>query len=296
MQEFSDWFMTFLYRLPFFAILLVALFIGKIVYQKTTRFHFDDELTEKDNPAFGVHLALYLLGLMIALGGTVYGGVSFDSIYYLALFLFCMLSIVLMRLSVLINDKVILGKFSIEKEMIQDRNVGTGFVVGGSCIATGLVINGSLSGESVGTNLIEWLTRACLDVCIYFAVGQVVLIIGAKVFESIIRYDIHKSIEEDDNMAAGISFGGYLVALGIIMRSALVGATSNLGIELLITLCVALIGIVLLILARLATDKLLLPKSPLSKEVAIDKNPAAAVIAAVSFICIALAFSWTALA
>ena len=54
-------------------------------------------------------------------------------------------------------------------------------------------------------------------------------------------YDVHEVIGHDDNAAGGLSFGGFLVAVGIIMRVALAGAGSNLIVETVTTL-IPLIG------------------------------------------------------
>ncbi|MDP8239517.1 MAG: DUF350 domain-containing protein [Candidatus Hatepunaea meridiana] len=268
-----------------FAMLLIGLVLAKYFFGLTTPFKFNLELTEKDNPAFGVGLAGYLLGSGIALSGAIYqSGVSLteDAI---AVSIIVLTTLILMRLSVIINDWAILHSFSINKELIEDRNVGTGFVVAGSSIATGWMLNGVFSGHS------ETLLIGIRDIAVYWALGQVILIIGGFLFQLITRYDIHKVIGDEDNMPAGISLCGFLVALGIITRSALVGATSQLGEEILVTSIFAIAGLIILVLTRVIVDKVFLPSSPLSKEVAVDRNPAAGAIAAVSFIVIAVIFT-----
>lgn len=47
----------------------------------------------------------------------------------------------------------------------------------------------------------------------------------------------------------------------------------------------------MLLLARIIADKVLLPDSPLAKEVAIDQNPAAGAVAAASFLLVAVLFA-----
>ena len=49
--------------LPIFAATLVILWLGKLLYNKTTSFCFHEELTEKDNSALGTALSGYLIGL-----------------------------------------------------------------------------------------------------------------------------------------------------------------------------------------------------------------------------------------
>jgi uncharacterized membrane protein YjfL (UPF0719 family) len=278
--------------LPFFVLLVLTLLLGKLFYAWTSSYKFDEELTERDNGAFGVHLALFLLGLMIAAGGTLYHQQATDAVSISITAGFCVLCVLLVRLSVWINDRFLLHEFSVVKELVQDRNAGTGFVVGGGCVATGLIINGALSVQTTGEGLATLVGRALLATLVFFVLGQGLLLAGAWVFRRIAGFDVHRTIEDDDNMAAGIAYGGFLVALGIIVRSSLVNASPELLIEIVTSVVYAVLGLLLLLATRVLVDKVLLPASPLSKEVAVDKNPAAGVLAAASFICVALAFGW----
>jgi len=271
--------------MPYFGAIAVILFLGKLLFDKTTTYQFDEELTTKDNKAFGTTLALYFVGLAIALSGLGFGiGTSpLDDLLNIAIY--GPMTLAFVRLSILVNNTFILHQFDVHKEIIQDRNVGTAFVVGGGCVATGLTISGALSGESASA----WM--GVVDLLYYFVLGQVLLIVGGYVFQLITSYDVHKVIGRDDNVAAGLSFGGFLVAIGIIMRVALAGAGSNLAVETVTTLILAVFGVVLLVLVRVITDKVLLPKSSLSKEIAVDRNVAAGAVAAASFISVALVYA-----
>lgn len=271
--------------IPNFGLLLIGIILSKFFFDLTTKFKFDRELTENDNPAFGVALAGYLFGSGIGLSGAVFGaGYSLvgDAIHIAAMSIIVML---LMRISVLINDGAILHKFSISKELIEDKNIGTGFVLAGSSIATGCMLNGVLSGQS------ESFASSLIDIVIFWSIGQVILITGGVVFQLITKYDIHKVIGTDDNLAAGLGFGGFLTALGIIVNNALYGASSNLVDEVIITTVFALFGIFILIVTRIIVDRVFLPKSPLSKEISEDRNPAAGAMAAASFIIVAIIFA-----
>lgn len=267
-----------------FGILVFGLIISKYFFQLTSSYKFNSELTEKDNPAFGVALAGYLIGSGIALSGAVFGTENTLEAE-LTRDVGIVLIIVLMRLSLFINDVAILRKFSISKEITEDRNTGVGFVVAGSSIATGFMLNGVFSGYS------DTFFIGLRDIVIYWTVGQVILIVGGFLFQAITKYDMHKVIGIDDNLPAGISFCGFLVALGMITRNALYGASSQIGEEIIVTFIFALFGMVLLVLSRVIVDKVFLPESPLSKEVETDRNPAAGALAAASFIIIALLFT-----
>ncbi len=271
--------------MPLFATVFVLAFAAKWLFQKTTPYCIDDELTSRDNPAFGVAFGGYILGVAIALSGALFPwqGVTLG-MELLTIALFGALAAVLMRVSLWINDRAILHQFSIEKELVQDHNYGTGFVVAGSSIATGFMLRGVMAGFS------DSLATGLRDATVYFLVGQAVLIAGGWVYAKTAAYDVHDEIERD-NQAAGISFGGYLAALGYIVSTALTGATSDWADEIVTALVIALVGMVLLVTARVIADCFLLPKSSLAKEVAEDRNTAAGVMAATSFLLVAVLFA-----
>ncbi len=285
MQVVIETFYQIMGSLPHFALLFIGLFLTKLVYDWTTPYKLSVELTERDNPAVGVSLGGYILGAGIALSGVAVNFSLNPLQDWLETGLAALTIIVLMRLSVLINDAAVLYKFSISKEMVEDRNVGVGFVVAGGSIATGLILNGVLSGHNPS------LGPTIRDICFYWALGQAILVLGGIFLQRITSYDVHKVIGNQDNMPAGISFGGFLTALGFITRSALRGATSSYAVESLTTLTLALFGLFLLLIAKIIADRVLLPDSPLAKEVVVDRNPAAGAIAAVSFIVVALLFA-----
>ncbi|MDZ7640219.1 MAG: DUF350 domain-containing protein [Bryobacterales bacterium] len=271
--------------MPLFAMAFLLAFGARWLFQKTTSYCIDDELTERDNPAFGVAFAGYMVGVAIALSGALYAweGVSlFEEL--LTIGLFGVAAAGLMRLSLWINDRAILHSFPIEKELVEDRNAGTGFVVAGSSIATGFMLRGVLNGFSSSV----WM--GLRDVAIYFLVGQAILVAGGWVYTKFAGYDVHEEIGAKDNVAAGVSFGGYLAALGYIASVALTGATSDWMDEVATSLVLAFFGVVLLITARTVADLFLLPKSPLAKEVAVDRNKAAGAVAAASFLLVAVLF------
>jgi len=285
MEQFTLTLQEIIYNAPLFLIAIIIVWAGKLLYDITTPFSFNHELTENDNEAFGFALSGYLIGLAIALMGCFSGTDTENYIDKVITLAFGgVVSIVLMRASVFINDKFILGKFDINKEMVTDRNSGTGAVVGGSCIATGLMISGVLSGES------ESLIAAITDVCIYWAVGQLILVTGGKFYTLTAGYDVHKIIEED-NIPAGISLSGFLIAIGIITHASLKGASGPIGNELIIIGTSSVISIILLATSSVLADKIFLPKSKLVKEIVEDRNIASGSIAFSIYICISIAIA-----
>ncbi len=269
-------------HIPFYAYALGMVYLANLFYQRTSDFSFLNELTERDNPAFGACFAGYLLGVAVALTGAFPDDVASWGDAAITMTYSGLLAILLMRVSIWINDKLILNRFSIQTEMIRDRNVGAGAAVAGSSIGTGLVLAGALSGESEG------VFNAIRDIVVYWAVGQALFIAGAAAFYKTAGYNVQETLENDNNAAAGISLGGFLIALGILVWSTLHDASGNLLDELQVTAILVVIGGPLLLLTSILTEKLILPRINLAKEIAIDKNSAAGLICAAASVSTAL--------
>ncbi len=262
----------------------VLFFIGKIVNDLLHReFKLNVELVEKDNAALAIAMAGYYFGLVLAIGGTLVGpSVSLiDDLIDVCVY--GLLSIILVNLSWYICDKLILFKFKISDELIRDHNQGTGVVSAGVSIASGFIIFGSAQGQggSIWTVIAFW------------AMGQVILILAGLVYNLITPYDIHKEIEKD-NVAAGVSFAGALVAIGAIVGLAAESNFESWAESLPDYLGYAVLGLVLLPLVRLLTDKVLLPTVKLSHEIASQEKPnvGAAYIEASSYIAGAFIIYW----
>jgi uncharacterized membrane protein YjfL (UPF0719 family) len=262
----------------------VLFWIGKLVYDWTTpSYHVKEELVEKDNTALSVAMVGYFFGLVMAIGGVISGpshGLEIDLIDVL---IYGPLSIVLMNLSRIINDRLILHQFSVRDEIIRDQNAGTGAVVCASYIATGLVIFGAVSGElgGVGTTVVFWV------------LGQAALVLAGVVYNWVTPYNLHAEIERD-NVAAGVAFAGALVGIGIVVRHAVAGDLISWTTSLQDFALEVVLGMVLLIVVRIATDKILLPGLNLSAEISDPEKPhlGAGFIEAFSYVGASLLIVW----
>ncbi len=278
----------FLDRLITGFILLIAFYIlfyiGKLVNDLLHReYNLTEELVHKDNPAVAIAVGGYYFGLVLCLGGALAGpsrGIVDD---LLDLAIYGLLAIVLLNISWYICDKVILPKFKISDELIRDRNEGTGAVSFGISVATGFIIFGAVSG--VGGNI--WSAIA------FWAIGQVLLTVAALVFKAITPYDLHGEIERD-NVAAGVSFSGALISVGIVVGLAAEGDFESWSQDLPNFLLVAALGLILLPVIRFLTDKVLLPTVSLTDEIANQEKPnvGAAFIEAISYISAAFVIYW----
>jgi uncharacterized membrane protein YjfL (UPF0719 family) len=273
------------WSLPLFLVAFIALWFAKVLYQWTQPFDFANELTEKDNPAFGAVLSGYLIGATIALTGAFPKEPALTvPALGTALALLAaqgILVAVLMRASVWIISHGVIRKFGVSREMVRDRNVGAGAVVAGGCIAAGLVLHGALSGDSDS----PWM--ALRDLLVFWTTGQLILVGGAWLYTHVARYDVQRALERD-NISAGFALGGFLAAVGIMIDAALAGASSNLATELITTVTIAAIGLLLLLCTSLIAARVFLPHSPIPKEISVDRNPAAGLLSAACFIAVAL--------
>ena len=262
----------------------LALLLGKVIFDRTHSFDENEQLEDEQNGAFGLVYAAYFVALTLAMAGALFQSGEFSVWSGAAKILGeCVLVLVLMRASLWMNDRLILTKFSVDKEIGEDRNLGVAFCVAGALIATGFSINGALTGFSSSL----WSTFR--DILVFWAFGQLILIVGARLYQWTVGYDVHRIIELDDNTAVGLSFGGYLAALGIVARASLVGAgQDSLGNEILRTLTIAAIGVGLLLATRVFVNLVFLKRSSLNSEISLDDNPAAGVLAAGGYLAAAV--------
>jgi len=262
-----------------YLILGFALFyVGKFVFQRANKgIDVNYELVEKDNLAFALTNVGYYIGLLLAIGGAMSNELFGTHIWHnlLDVWIMGMLAIILLNVSAIINDKLILRKFSTRKEIIDDQNSGTGVIEAANYIATGLILNGVLRENS----------DAYYEIVILFVIAQVAMILVSLVYNAITPYDVHEHIEKD-NVAVGIGFAGAMIAIANLIAYG-VSLESNTWIEVgeILTLETG-IGLLILPIVRFVTDKILLPGQNLTDEIVNQEKPniGAAIIEAFAYI------------
>lgn len=272
----------------YIAVAFAIFLIGKFVYQLLhPSFKVKEELVKKDNFAFAIAHVGYYVGLLLAIGSAIVGpsnGLVNDII---DIAVYGLLAIVLLNCSIFLSDYLMLRNFSIRKEIIEDQNAGTGIIEGAVSVASGLIIFGAVSGES-GDMLFGILTAV-----VFWAFGQLALILTTRFYNWITPYNIHEHIEKD-NVAVGIGFAGAIIAIGNLIRFGLVGdfegwlpSFAETGFELLV-------GLILLPVMRLITDKILLPGERLTDEIINQERPnvGAALIEAFAYIGGSVLITW----
>ncbi len=284
----SELFTSLYEAAAYLAVALFILFLGKIFFQLLHRdINVKKELVISDNFAFSLAHLGYLGGLLIVIGACIVGesrGLLYDLLDILS---YGLLGIILLNLSIFVNDKVILRKFSTKKEIIEDQNAGTGVIEGAMALASGLLIYGALTGES--PSFIEGI----LSTIAFWAIGQVALILASFFYQLITPYNIHEHIEKD-NVAVGVGTAGALIAVSILICHAIAGNPNDWENTLFMTALEFILALLLLPLLRLFTDKILLPGQKLTDEIINQEHPntGAACIEAFAYIGGALLLTW----
>ena len=267
----------------------IIFIIGKIAFKiSQPSIHIQKELVEKDNLAFILSYVGYFAALIIAIGGAIVGE-SYDFITDIQqIFIYGIMAIPLLLLAAWISNKVILNKFDLKKEIITDKNEGSGIIEAAVYMANGLVLYGALIGES------ESLIEGILTFVIYWAIGNSVLIIASKVFIAWMSYNIHDEIEKD-NVAVGVSFSGAILAIGIITMNAILDPFIDWTTTIIDISLQTLLGCLLLPVMRVFADKVLLPGRKLTDEIINQKkaNIGAGLIEAFAYIASAILITWS---
>ena len=286
-EHYNAWFDTapvldFIYSpgILYFAATLALVFLGRLVKSRTARYDLDEQLTKVDNKAVAVSVAGYFFALMlVAKGVLISGGNSADTLWQDigSVAIWTLISMALLFISAWINRKFLLSRFDTHKELIQDRNVGTGSVIAGAYIGTALIVSASISGTTGGGFGLE-----VLDTLIYFVIGQVAFVLFGALYQRFCGYDLHAEIEKD-NEGAGIAFSMTLVGVAILIAGQIRRSDSLPALALWIP-----VAILILLGCRWLVDLVILHNARIHDEIARDKNWGVALIEGACAIGIAL--------
>jgi uncharacterized membrane protein YjfL (UPF0719 family) len=270
----------------FYIVAAFLLFLaGKLVYDFHRRnVNLNAELLERDNLALAIALSGYFLGLTLAVGGALAGTAPTLAKGLLGTLGYGLIAIVLLNVSIRLSDWLIFPNFSLEKEIIADGNCGVGLVVAANHVAIGLILYGVISGEGGGPTAL----------IVFWALGQATLILAAKVYDLITPFRLSE-ILETGNVAVGAALAGVLLALGNIVRFAVQGNFVSWLKSLTSFAAVAILGLILLPLVRLAIDKLIMgPGHSLTREVVGQQVPniGAGVLEGSLYFCISFLIGW----
>lgn len=259
---------------------LLLLVVGRKLFERQAGLSLVDEVGERGNTAAGAWVAGQVLGLGLTIKGVLFGAEGLLDILFSGI-VGGVLAMLLLTGGSWLLDGLVRHRFDMRTEVQRDRNLGTGVVLGAGAIATGLVLEGALSGHSEG------FFTGSRDVVFYFFVAQVFLVAAARLFEKIAPFDVSDAIETHDSAAVGFALGGFLVAIGVIVRVSVLGANGNMLAEIWVTLVDSGAGLLLLGAIGNPIAKLLLGSAP-GAAVGERHNTAAGVVVGAAYVAIGL--------
>ena len=96
----------------------------------------------------------------------------------------------------------------------------SGFAVAAFLVGTAGIAAAQNEG-SAPAGILDGLKDGIIGALIYSALGLIILLIGFKVFDLATPFSLNKEIAEDNNVAAGVAVAGIMIALGLIVASAI---------------------------------------------------------------------------
>ena len=247
---------------------IALLAIGKLINDWISPYNLNEQLTSADNKAIALSFAGYLISIVIIIHSVLSMGAS-KGLWadIIETSVWSLIGIVLLQVSRFVNNKWLLHKFDVWKELLTDKNVGAGAIQCGAYIGSAFMIKAALSGDQETTFVVSLFAAI-----VYFVIGQLAFILLSILYQRVSTFDLHEEVE-NDNIAVGVSFGMTLVAVGILLSGYLMIYDSFIGLAIWFV-----IGAFLLMVCRYLIDKILLPKASLDAEISEDRNWGAALI------------------
>jgi uncharacterized membrane protein YjfL (UPF0719 family) len=271
--------MTFGYLLGFMLEALVIVVIAKLVRDRRLRArgqHVTEMIVTKRSAGAATTQAGYLIGVLLGFMGAVSARGEHPGFVSLAGFvaLSGLLAIALLLVADELSDRLVFRGLA----EADDSNLALAVGKAAVSLATGLVLRGALASPETGlAGRIVW-----------FAVAQAIMVLAVIVYFRLTPYDDLAEIKRN-NVAAGFPVAGILLAVGLVMESAISGPPAASTVDAALGVGKFLgVSLALVYLFRLTTDLVLLPKVKLSRAIAEDGNVAAGIQEGVSFLLAAL--------
>jgi uncharacterized membrane protein YjfL (UPF0719 family) len=241
-------------------LVLLLMWVGKKIFDFLTSYSLEHQLVKEDNKAITVSFVGYLAGVALILEGVLEGGEGNLLQELLDATIWGLIGILLLNLAGKINDRVILHRFNNVDELLNRKNISVGVAMAGGYIGSAVIIRGIIIGESLG-----WLYDIGLTL-FYFVLAQLFFYLSAFLHQIVTSYDFHKEIHEN-NVAAGISFGSTLAAVGILLSIPL-----RTSYSLIVFVAWFVLGSAVMAFFRFVMDRIIIPQEKLDEEIHQDQN------------------------
>lgn len=247
-----------------------------------------DELTKKDNPAFGISLAGAVFAITIVLAGAIYG----DPVYTLkesviSVGLYGGLGIILMALTRVIFDRIALPDISIRDEIVKG-NVAAGIIDAGNVVATAIIIYAAMVW--VATNTLDGIVA----VLTAYVISQVLLTASMYMRVKLFFIQSGKSLQDEfknGNTALALRFAGRRIGLAFAITAAshiMVYEMYDTQLLLAIWAGVSVVIMALLSLLSFIANKIILAGVDVDDEVINQQNTALGIVQCVIYISLGL--------
>lgn len=255
---------------------IALVWIGKKAMELATRTRFREELMVRDNPAAGLALAGFYLALFLALSGLLAGEagtLAHDSLLTAVHGAGAILAIVVS--SFLWRPLV---RVSLHHDILSSRNLGAGLVTASVLVATGLIYRGAvhLQGE-------HWAI-----VAVFFGIGEGALLLFLLLYEWVTPYNVYEEIQEKSNVGAAVSFSGAAIAAGLILGNAVEGTFTTWKGSIRDAFLYMIPLLALPLVRYVVVNGLFLGFGSVNREIVEDRNPAAGLVEAATYVGIAL--------
>lgn len=256
-------------------LVFIFIFLAKYIRDKITKFDDDHELFTNDNPALGIAKAGYYLALFITFRALFIGEGLQGWVGLCEFALYGIINIVLINLSNFIVETCVLYKFKIYHQICDQRNEAVAWVLCGAYLSSASVLAGAMSGDD------HHLIHSAQEVLFYYLIGQCSIIITAYIFY--LKNKSHHQYLENSNTAYGISFGSYILSIGLLIGHQGSGNLSLTPDDLLTFSTYSVLAVILFISFQyFFLNRIFSGKFDILKEVQSDKNRAAGWIIAMS--------------
>ncbi|MBE0367012.1 MULTISPECIES: DUF350 domain-containing protein [Pseudoalteromonas] len=268
-------------------IVIIALFVSlKYIKGWVSNLHANDEITEKDNFAFGLSFAGGLAGLAVVLTGITSGAFA-DSLLEEATQMagYGVVGIVLIKIGHFFQDKVALKKVDLHGEILKG-NITAALIDFGHVLSVAIVIRSAL----VWVLTEGWYGLPI--VVIAFVIGNICMLLVSQYRVQLFKRtnrngDCLQQAILDNNIAVGIRYAGFLIgsALALTAATGIAPYVADTITSSLIYWSVSALGsIIAFIVLHLVMIKIILAGKDISDEVNRQKNIGVATIsAAISF-------------
>lgn len=226
------------------------------------------QMVTENNTAAGVRFAVFLVAFVLSFWQVIHpSGVSFQEDLNL-LVKYGLLITSLLLVSQVVNDRLILAAFDNDKEVVGEKNIAVAVMEGATYLATAMILAGALA---------EFQSKPWIAM-LWVVLGQAFLVVlyGVyRLFNSSVDYEL-----DNHNLAVAFSAGGFLLAGGIMLGTAINGPSHGFWQDMWDVSIYVGIWLVFMGVAQFVADLLLVPGAKISDEVYKDKNPAVGMLSA----------------